>query len=70
VRSNPVVSTDVRISAILCRGEGVNGGHVREMQDKIKTIRKVENLHKREFSLKGVPLKYAVRNGFNATKIF
>jgi hypothetical protein len=41
------------------RGERVNGGHVREIQDKIKTTRKVENLHKRAFSLKGVLLKYA-----------
>jgi hypothetical protein len=41
------------------RGERVNGGHVRDMQNKIKNVRKVENLHKRAFSLKGVLLKYA-----------
>jgi hypothetical protein len=28
------------------RGERVNGGHLKEKQDKIKTICKVENLHK------------------------
>jgi hypothetical protein len=46
--------------SIIYKGERVNGGHLREMQDKIKTIRKVENLHKLAFSLKGVLLKYAV----------
>jgi hypothetical protein len=42
------------------RGERVNGGHLREMQAKTKTTRKVETLHERAFSLKGILLKYAV----------
>jgi hypothetical protein len=40
------------------RGEPVNGGHLREMQDKTKSISKVENLHKREFSLKVIFLTH------------
>jgi hypothetical protein len=43
-----------------CRGERVNGSHLRDKQDKIKTICKVENLHKWAFGLKGVLLKYTV----------
>jgi hypothetical protein len=53
-----------------CRGKRVNGGHLREMQAKTKTISKVENLHEWAFSLKGVLRKYAVWNSFNTTKIF
>jgi hypothetical protein len=60
----------IKVNLYLYRGERVNGGHLREMQDKIETIRKVENLHKRAFSRKGVLLKYAVRKALNTTKIF
>jgi hypothetical protein len=36
-----------------CRGERVNGGHLREMQDKTKRKHKAENLYKLAFILKG-----------------
>jgi hypothetical protein len=42
------------------RGQRVNGGHLREMQDKLETTSEVENLHKWALSLKGALLKYAV----------
>jgi hypothetical protein len=42
------------------RGERVNGGHIREMKDKTKSISKVENLHERAFSMEGILLKYVV----------
>jgi hypothetical protein len=42
------------------RGERVNGGHLKEMQNKTKSIRKVETLYKLAFSPKGLFLKYAV----------
>jgi hypothetical protein len=42
------------------RGGRVNGGHLREQQDKTKSIRKVENIYKPTFNIKGLLLKYAV----------
>jgi hypothetical protein len=42
------------------RRERANGGHLREMQDKTKSIHEVETLYKLAFGLKGLVLKYAV----------
>jgi hypothetical protein len=50
----------MKLLVLTCRGEQVNDSHLREMQDKITTIRNIENLHKWAFSLKVVLLKYAV----------
>jgi hypothetical protein len=50
-------------------GERANGGHLREMQDKTKSVHRVETLYKLAFSLKGLVLKYAVGNTFNVTKL-
>lgn len=36
------------------RVEQVNGGHLRGMQDKTISVRKLENSHKRAFGLKGI----------------
>jgi hypothetical protein len=37
------------------RGEQVNGGHLRELQDKTKNIRKVENVYKLAFCTNIIP---------------
>jgi hypothetical protein len=42
------------------RGKRVNGDHLREVQYKRKSIGKDENLHELAFSMKGLPLTYAV----------
>jgi hypothetical protein len=49
-----------RMGASGGRGERVNGSHLREMQEKTKSIRKVRNVHKRAFCLQGILLKCAV----------
>jgi hypothetical protein len=41
------------------RGEWVNDGHLRQMQDKTKCICNVKYVPKRAFSLKGILHKYA-----------
>lgn len=47
------------------RGKRGNGGHLRELQYKLKSIGKVENLHQLASSMKVLPLTYAVRKTLN-----
>lgn len=42
------------------RGEWLNGGQLREMQDKAKGVREVEVLHRRTIGLNCILLTYAV----------
>lgn len=41
--------------ALILNGEqGINGGHLRELHDKIKSVCSVENLYKLACSMKGL----------------
>jgi hypothetical protein len=59
-----LITTDTRACGrytyVFIRGGPVNGGHLRELQDKTKSIRRVENVYKLEFSGKHVLLQYAM----------